>query len=235
MGECGFAKICRLAGRIGGGEARRHGVPREKGDRSCKYRLKRMILKDLLQRNRSYRRFYQEVRLEEEELREWVGLTRWCASARNAQPLKYALVCSEAECARVFPHLAWAGYLADWAGPEEGERPAAYLIQLLDTRIAANCLCDDGLQIQAIMLAAVEKGYGGCIVKAFKDKALREVLQLPEELKINYVLALGKPKEQVVTEPMQGEHFRYWRDAAGIHHVPKRGTDTLIYRLPEQN
>lgn len=189
-----------------------------------------MILKDLLLKNRSYRRFDQHIRISEEELKELVRLTQWCASGRNAQPLKYVLITQKEQCARVFPHLAWAGYLTDWAGPEEGERPAAYLIQLLDTRIVENCLCDDGIQAQTIMLGAVEKGYGGCIIKAFKNEALREVLQLPGYMKIMYVLALGKPKEQVVIENMTDENYRYWRDAEGVHHVPKRDTEALVWK-----
>ena len=46
------------------------------------------MLKDLLLRNRSYRRFEQEVRISEEELTELVGLTCLSASARTAQALK---------------------------------------------------------------------------------------------------------------------------------------------------
>ena len=114
------------------------------------------MLKDLLLRNRSYRRFEQEVRISEEELTELVGLTCLCASARNAQALKYVIVHEEEKCAEVFPQLAWAGYLKDWDGPEEGERPAAYLIQLLDTRIVENCLGDDGIQAQTILLGAAD-------------------------------------------------------------------------------
>lgn len=189
-----------------------------------------MLLKDLLLKNRSYRRFDQDRRLTEEELKQFVGLTRWCASGRNAQPLKYMLITDKEQCAGVFPHLAWAGYLTDWEGPQEGERPAAYLIQLLDTRILENCLCDDGIQAQTIMLGAVEKGYGGCIIKAFKNEALREVLQLPGYLKIMYVLALGVPKEQVVLEKMTDESYKYWRDTEGKHHVPKREIEELIWK-----
>ena len=170
------------------------------------------MLKDLLLRNRSYRRFEQEVRISEEELTELVGLTCLCASARNAQALKYVIVHEEEKCAEVFPQLAWAGYLKDWDGPEEGERPAAYLIQLLDTRI-------------------VENGWGGCIIKAFRNEDLRRLFHLPEELKINYVIALGKPKEKVVLEQMKGEDYRYWRDADGVHHVPKREAGSLIYKI----
>lgn len=187
------------------------------------------MLKELLTKNRSYRRFYQSERIDAGDLKELVGLTRLCASGRNAQALKYAVVQREEMCAEVFPQLAWAGYLTDWAGPEEGERPAAYLIQLLDTRIVENCLCDDGIQAQTILLGAVEKGLGGCIIKAFKNDALRKILHLPEELKITYVIALGKPKEKVVLEDMKGGDYKYWRDEEGGHHVPKRGLEELIY------
>lgn len=186
------------------------------------------MLKDLLLKNRSYRRFDQHIKISAEELKELVGLTRFCASGRNAQPLKYILVKDENECARVFPHLAWAGYLTDWPGPVEGERPVAYLIQLLDTRIVENCLCDDGIQAQTILLGAVEKGYGGCIIKAFKNEALRKLFDLPEYFKIMYVIALGKPCEEVVLEDMKEGDYKYWRDAEGIHHVPKREIDALV-------
>lgn len=191
-----------------------------------------MSLKDLLVKNRSYRRFYQKDRISEGELRELVGLTHWCASARNAQSLKYVLVETEDRCARVFPNLAWAGYLTDWDGPEEGERPVAYLVQVLDTRIVDNCLCDDGIQAQTILLGAIEKGWGGCIIKAFKNEPLRQVLNLPDYMKMMYVIALGKPKETVVIENMKsGDNYKYWRDEKGIHHVPKRDADELIVSL----
>lgn len=187
------------------------------------------MLKDLLIRNRSYRRFYEEERIPETELKEWIGLTRWCASGRNAQPLKYVVASSREMCSRVFPLLAWAGYLTDWEGPVEGERPAAYLIQLLDMRIVENCLCDDGIQAQTILLGAVEKGFGGCMIKAFKNEALRELLALPEYMKIMYVIALGKPRETVVVEEMAEDNYKYWRDAEGVHHVPKRDADSLVW------
>ena len=186
------------------------------------------MLKELLLKNRSYRRFVQDVRITREELTELVGLTRYCASGRNAQALKYKVVADADLCDKVFPNLAWAGYLKDWDGPEEGERPVAYLIQLLDTSIVENCLCDDGIQAQTILLGAVEKGYGGCIIKAFKNESLREVLQLPEHLKIMYVIALGKPKETVVLEEMKDGDYKYWREADGSNHVPKRALDELV-------
>ena len=99
---------------------------------------------------------------------------------------------------------------------------------LLDTTIEENCLCDDGIQAQTILLAAVEAGYGGCIIKAFRNDALREVLRLPDHLRVQYVLALGRPVETVVLEPMRDGDVRYWRDAAGVHHVPKRPLEELI-------
>ncbi|MEG1738340.1 MAG: nitroreductase family protein [Odoribacter sp.] len=189
------------------------------------------MLKDLLLKNRSYRRFYEEVRIPLEELMELVELTRWCASGRNAQPLRYSVIHSVEKCAEVFPCLTWAGYLTNWDGPMVGERPVAYLVQLLDTRIVEHCLCDDGIQAQSILLGAVEKGYGGCIIKSFKNEALRRVLDLPEYMKIMYVMALGKPKEKVVIEEMRREDYKYWRDAEGVHHVPKRRLESLVFNV----
>ncbi|MDR2130524.1 MAG: nitroreductase family protein [Odoribacteraceae bacterium] len=187
-----------------------------------------VMLKELLLKNRSYRRFYQAERVPAAMLREWVGLACLCPSGRNAQPLKYRPVTSEEMCEKVFVALSWAGYLKDWNGPAEGERPAAYLVQLLDTRVAGDCACDDGIQALAILLGAVEEGFGGCIVKAFREEVLRRELSLPAWLVIRHVIALGRPKERVVLEAMRGDDCKYWRDADGTHHVPKRLPGDLI-------
>lgn len=187
------------------------------------------MLLDILKRARSYRRFDPSVPVTRQMLEEWVSACRYCPSGRNVQALKYALVTDKAVCRKLFPLLAWAGYLKDWNGPDENERPTAYLVQLLDTEITANCLCDDGLQLQTLVLSATEAGFGGCIIKSFNDAGLRELLQLPDTLKITYVLALGKPKETVQIEDMQGGEVRYWRTPDGVHHVPKRSVSELIY------
>lgn len=125
------------------------------------------FFKSLLISDRSVRRFDQSRRINDEDLFDLISLTRYCASGRNLQPLKYRIVNGEEECECIFPALKWAGYLSDWDGPEEGERPTAYLVQCVDTRLTDNILCDDGIQLQAITLGAVSKGMGGCIIKSF--------------------------------------------------------------------
>lgn len=188
-------------------------------------------LRTLLELNRTYRRFDESKRIGSDTLRSLVELTRYCASGRNAQPLKYRLVTSNEECSQVFPTLAWAGYYQDWYGPEEGERPVAYLVQCLDTRYGENCLCDDGLQLEAITLGAVTLGLGCCIIKSFNAKKISELLSLPEGMVPRYVVAIGVPAEKVYIEEMDGTplaSFKYYRDSEGGHHVPKRPLEELI-------
>lgn len=164
-----------------------------------------------------------------ETLRELVELARFSPSAANLQPLKFLLVSSPETCARVFPALAWAGYLQDWDGPAEGERPSAYIVILGDTRIRAHIDCDHGIAAQSIMLGAVERGLGGCLIGSVDRERLRQELDIPAHFEILLVLALGEPAEKVVLDDAEpGGDIRYWRDASGVHHVPKRPLDELI-------
>lgn len=187
------------------------------------------MLKDLVLRNRSYRRFDQKTRIAPETLRELIDLARLTASARNAQPLKYLLISSEAGCSSVFPHLAWAAYLKDWQGPQEGERPAAYIVMLGDTTLSSNFAADAGIAAQTILLGAAEMGLGGCIIASVARKELVPALEIPPQFEILYVLALGKPVETVVIEPLDNDgDIKYWRDAQQVHHVPKRSLEEVI-------
>lgn len=187
------------------------------------------MIRDLVLKNRSYRRFYQKVDIKLETLKELVDLARLSASARNAQPLKYILSCEPQKNSLVFPHLAWAGYIKGWSGPCEGERPSAYIIILGDTEIRRSFGCDHGVAAQSIMLGATEKGLGGCIIASIEREGLRKALEIPPRYEILLVLALGRPKETVVIEKVEPSgDTKYWRDSKGVQHVPKRLLDDII-------
>jgi len=189
------------------------------------------LLSSLLKQNRSYRRFDETVAIQRDTLEQLIEAARLSASAANMQPLKYILSHEPETNARIFPHLAWAGYLKDWPGPAEGERPTAYIIVLGDTAISKSFGCDHGIAAQSILLKATEQSLGGCMLGAIDRKALREDLDIPDQYEILLVIALGKPAETVVIEDSRSRgDIKYWRDENGIHHVPKRPLDELIIR-----
>jgi nitroreductase len=186
-------------------------------------------LRDLVLSNRSYRRFEESHQVSHETLVELVGLARCTPSAANRQPLKYILSADQKTNDCIFPCLLWAAYLKDWQGPAPGERPTAYIIILIDETIAKDWWCDDGIAAQTILLGAVEKGLGGCMIGSINKEKLRRELAIPGHLKIRLVVALGKPAEDVVLEDLEpGGDIRYWRDKEGVHHVPKRTLAELI-------
>jgi len=188
-----------------------------------------MKLKELFLKNRSYRRFYQDVPVEMETLRELVDLARLSASGANRQPLKFLLSCDPEKNALVFPQLGWAAYLKDWPGPVEGERPSAYIIILGDRKIKESFGPDHGIAAQSILLGATERGLGGCIIATIRKEKLSQALSIPDQYEILLVLALGKPKEIVKIEPVGPDgNIKYWRDEEGTHHVPKRSLDEII-------
>lgn len=186
-------------------------------------------MKDLVLRNRSYRRFCQDVPIEPGLIRDLIGLARLCGSAMNMQPLRYVFSCDPARNALIFPHLMWARQLKDWGGPVEGERPAGYIVVLGDTEMTRSFGCDHGIAAQTILLGAVEKGLGGCMLASVDRDGLRQALKIPPRFEILLVLALGKPKEKVVLEDMKPDGgYTYWRDAENVHHVPKRSLEEII-------
>ncbi|MGQ9840330.1 MAG: nitroreductase family protein [Anaerolineae bacterium] len=187
------------------------------------------MLADLILKNRSYRRFHQDVPVSLETLRELVDLARPSASARNLQPLRYILCTDRETNAAVFDTLAWAGYLKDWPGPVEGERPAAYIVVFGDKTLSQSFGVDHGIAMQSILLGAVEKGLGGCMIGSIQREKLRQILNIPERFEILNVVALGKPKETVVIDPVGPDgDIKYWRDKDQVHHVPKRALKDII-------
>ena len=187
------------------------------------------MISELVEANRSCRRFYEDHPVELKTLEDLVDLARLSASGANLQPLKYILACRPDVNAEIFSCLAWAGYLKDWPGPDPGERPSGYIVILGDTTIKEEFGVDHGIAGQSMLLGAREKGLAGCMIASINRKDIRPMLNIESHLKILLVLAIGKPKEEVVIEPVGSDgSILYWRDAEAVHHLPKRALTDII-------
>ena len=187
------------------------------------------MFRDLVQSNRSYRRFDHSVPVAMHTLEELVELARLCPSAANRQPLRFILSTAAADNEAIFACLKWAAYLTDWDGPAPAERPSAYIVMINTARDWEFARFDLGIMAQTMLLGAVEKGLGGCMIGALDREKLRAHFALSPDLEVSLVLAIGKPVEEVriVDLPEDGS-IRYYRDDAGVHYVPKRSLDELI-------
>ncbi len=191
------------------------------------------MLQELVLKNRSYRRFYQEHEITKSELINFIDMARLSPSPRNQQALKFIISCEKQKNNKIFETLSWAGAIQNWDGPKEGEKPSAYIIILGDNDIVPsgkNSFNEAayGIAAQTILLATVEKELGGCMIAAIKKNILRKELEIDTKYEILLVLAIGKPKENITLVEMEDDDFSYYRDENQNHFVPKRKLDDII-------
>lgn len=183
----------------------------------------------VMRTTRTIRRYRQEVPVSRDLLIRLVDYARLTASSSNRQPLKYLVSADPVTNATIFPHIRWAGYLSDWPGPVEGERPAAWVIILRDNAIAMDAGIDPGIAAWTISLGARAAGLGSCIFGSVDRTALTGALGIRAGLDIELAIALGDPVEEVVVEEIaSGDSVKYWRDEKGVHHVPKRQLGDIL-------
>ena len=193
-------------------------------------------MREMIVKTRTFRRFFEKENISMDVLSDLVDLARLGGSARNGQPWQYMIINTPELCNRVFPFLGWAGYLSDWKGPAEGERPSAYILCLLNSNWLkgpeSEAQFDLGVATQNLLLGAMEHRIGGCRIASISPK-LSSLFDLPEHLEISLVIALGRPRETVILEECQSDSdIKYWRDDDGIHHVPKRPLTSCLVELP---
>lgn len=191
------------------------------------------MIEQLIKKARCYRRFDESFYISCEMLENIVNNLRFISSARNAQPLKYVISANSSVNEKIFKTLKWAGYLQNWNGPEKGEKPSAYIVVLRDKNISVEnfSLIDAGIALQTIVLSLAELGLGSCTIAAINKQKLSELLTLNENLEILYVMAIGKPVENVILTDMKDVNdIKYYRDSKGNHYVPKRQADELLYK-----
>lgn len=190
------------------------------------------MLKDLIKKNRSYRGYNEDRRITKEELTDLVDCARLCPSSVNGQPFRYYISWEKEEVERIQKLTRWARALPDMKLPHEGMCPTAFIIILQDTNIGeslARYQKDVGIVAQTMLLAAVEKGLGGCMIGNFSREEVEEALNLEEHLVPMLIVALGEPMEQIIlTEIEEGENTNYYRDENDVHYVPKRKLKDIL-------
>ena len=184
------------------------------------------MLTDLVLKNRSYRGYNKSRKVTKEELMELVDIARLCPSSANIQPLCYYLAWEPDEVARIQEQTRWAGAISHMKLPHPGMEPPAFIVILQDTKINDSMTRfqkDVGIVAQTMLLAAAEKGLGGCMIGNFQAGEVMEVLGLPEEIRPLLIVAFGKPAEEIhlVDVPEDG-NTNYYRDENDVHYVPKR-------------
>lgn len=187
-----------------------------------------MNVLDAIRARRTIRLYLQEP-IAPETLRELVDAARVAPSGANMQPLEYIVVRDPEVCAQVFPTLAWAGFVAPRRDPPETKRPVAYVVVLTNRQIRpSGGEADAAAAIENLLLAAWEKGIGGCWIGSVKRDELRSILRIPEHLEIDSVVSLGYRGEDPVMEEMT-ESARYYLDDQDVLHVPKRRLNDILH------
>lgn len=187
-----------------------------------------MSLYNLILSRRTIRQFKPRP-LSREILENLVNAARIAPSAANLQPLEYVVVDDKALCRRLFPFLKWAAYIAPEGDPKPGHEPAAYIVVLVNSDIREKGHeYDVGAAMENMILAAWEEGVGSCWLFSVERPRIQEMLRIPENYRVDSVLALGFPNEEPIAEDIKSS-VKYWKDSEGQLHVPKRLLKQIVH------
>jgi nitroreductase len=189
------------------------------------------MINSLVEKNRSYRKFHEEVEIKRETLEELIGLARLSPCGMNLQSLRYMLITDKEDREKIYPYIKWAAFLKEWGGPVDGQRPTGFIIMFTDKSVQNSFVTeiDMGIACQSILLGAVEKGLGGCIIGAINKNEVIKAFDIKENLEMKLIIALGSPDQNIIIDDAElHSDLKYWEDKSGNHHVPKLKLKDLI-------
>jgi len=186
-----------------------------------------MDVYDAICLRRSIRRFQQKP-VDVKLLKKFVDAARLAPSAANLQPLEYFVVNDKDLCSKLFETIGWAAYIKPKWAPSMDERPVAYIAILVKDTSNKYYIRDVSLASENIVLAAEEERVGSCILCSIDRGKIREILNIPEALYVDSLIALGCKSEHPVVEDLK-DSVKYWRDEDEVLHVPKRKLEDIIH------
>ena len=192
------------------------------------------MLKDLIKANRSCRGYDRSRRVTKREMEEMVDCARLSAAGVNLQVLKYYVTNDKQEVAKLNELTKLGAMLPDLHLPFKGTEPPAYILICQDLDISDKedtFTMDVGIAAQSITLAATEMGLAACMIGNYSQVKVHDAMGLAPNLKVRLIIAVGKSAEEIkiVRVPQSGV-TAYYRDANGVHCVPKRSLKEVLIK-----
>ena len=151
-----------------------------------------MQIFDIIKQRRSVR-FYTDEAIDEDKLKKLVEAAIWAPSAGNIHAWNIVILQGKGDIERV--KAISPGILGN---------PTALMILCADKRKAYDrggevgrdvlSIMDIAIATQNICLEATELGLGSCIIRSFNQNAVRELLDLPENIIPQLLVSLGYPR-----------------------------------------
>jgi len=151
-------------------------------------------------RTRTSVRGYRSSPVEDEKLKRILDAARLAPSGKNGQPWTFIVIKDVETRARLVDACKGQAFV--------GEAPVVIAVcgeeKLAYQKMGGywNSLpVDVGISLEHLMLAAAAEGLGTCWIGAFKEEQVRQILEVPEGIKIVALTPVGYPKEERVTRP----------------------------------
>lgn len=185
---------------------------------------------EIIVNRRTIRKFSQKP-ISDDLLIKYINAARLAPSAANRQPLKYKPVNDKTTVNKILKFVKWANYISPAGNPAEGEEPTAFIAVVADTDIRKDGYeTDMGAAVQNMIITAESDGIGSCWMGAIDYKEITKILNLPENLKLLCVVALGYKAEYPRECPVVNNDIKYYKDEYGILNVPKRSLSEVIVK-----
>ena len=174
-------------------------------------------------------RLFKQASVSSDDLRDMLDAARQTSCACNGQLLRYVVVKSSDDVKNVFEQTAWAGLVKPRRTPVWGvSAPAAFIAVVGPKDANSMTYADAGAAIQSMQIAAYEKGLGCCWLGAINREKLHGLLGLQEKQEVFFLLAVGVPAEQPVSEDISDpKDVKYYLDDNNQLHVPKLTVDAI--------
>jgi nitroreductase len=149
-----------------------------------------MELMEAIKRRRSVRS-YQDKAVEEEKLLRVLEAGRLAPSAKNMQDWRFIVVKDPglrlklAEAAKNQAFVGQAPVVIVACGTSDYVMTCGQLTYPIDVSIA----------VDHMTLAAVEEGLGTCWIGAFYEEKVKEILEIPQSIRVVALLPLGYPAQ----------------------------------------
>lgn len=138
-------------------------------------------------------RSFEEKKVPEELLLKLADAAQKAPSASNLQAWRFLFVTDEEKREKV-----------DFFSPGLSGRPPVILVICSDMAKALKrggenakkygCMMDAAMAAENLMLAAREYGLGTCAIKSYNETAVRKILEIPEDYRIELIVSIGYPK-----------------------------------------